>query len=61
MVVLCSFCKLAKNEVELGAVVVDIRIVFVLFHGLLEVIGGSFAVAYNSSASSVNSNFEFLT
>ena len=52
LVVLSSFSELSKNEVKLGAVVVDIRIVLVLSDGELKVIDSAFLIACSRLVSS---------
>lgn len=45
LVILSGLGELTKDEVELGAVVVDIRVVLVVGNGKFEVIGGSILVS----------------
>ena len=45
LVVFSGLSEFAQNEVQLGAVVVDIRVIFVAVNGEFKIVGGSVLVS----------------
>lgn len=58
LVVLGGLGELSQNEVELGTVVVDVRVILVVGDGELEVVCGSVLVSYNRVRSEIQDAFE---